>query len=194
MCNDLDDWFIHEVLPLEGILMRYLRLNWRDSDEWPDLRQEVYARAYEAARSGLPERVTPFVMTIARNLLIDRARRRQVVSIEAFAELDDLSVYELTPERHASGRAELSVLVEVLDALPARCREVVVLRKVEGMSQREVAAEMGITEDTVEKQIMKGMRAIADALFARGIGADIVRRERKVRKQGKQPLQQNDVQ
>jgi DNA-directed RNA polymerase specialized sigma24 family protein len=53
------------------------------------------------------------------------------------------------------------------------------------MSQREVAAEMGITEDTVEKQIMKGMRAIADALFARGIGADIVRRERKVRKQGK---------
>lgn len=185
MCNDLDDWFIHEVLPLEGILMRYLRLNWRDSDEWPDLRQEVYARAYEAARSGLPERVTPFVMTIARNLLIDRARRRQVVSIEAFAELDDLSVYELTPERHASGRAELSALVEVLDALPARCREVVVLRKVEGMSQREVAAEMGITEDTVEKQIMKGMRAIADALFARGIGADIVQRERKVRKQGK---------
>jgi RNA polymerase sigma-70 factor (ECF subfamily) len=79
---------------------------------------------------------------------------------------------------------ELGVLVEALEALPPRCREVVVLRKVDGLSQREVAAEMGIAEDTVEKQIAKGMRALADALFARGIGAGIVKLERKLRKQG----------
>lgn len=188
MCNDLDEWFIREVLPLEGILMRYLRQNWRDSAEWPDLRQEVYARVYESARGGRPERLTPFLLTTARNLLIDRARKNKVVSIEAYAELDDLSVCELTPERHASGRAELHVLIDALDALPARCREAVLLRKVEGMSQREVAAEMGITQDTVEKQIAKGMRAIADAMLARGIGAGFDRLEqmaRKVRKQGR---------
>jgi len=184
MFNHLDDWFTEEVLPLEGILMRYLRQNWRDSAEWPDLRQEVYVRVYEAARSGLPERTAPFVLATARNLLIDRARRTQVVSIDAYAELDDLSVCELTPERHASGRAELNALVEALDSLPARCREAVVLRKVDGMSQREVAAEMGIAEDTVEKQLAKGMRAIAAALSARGIGAGIVKLERKLRKQG----------
>lgn len=181
MLNDLDHWFTHEVLPIEWLLMRYLRQNWRDSAEWPDLRQEVYVRVYEAARSGVPERAAPFVLATARNLLIDRARRSQVVSIEAYAELDDLSVCELTPERHASGRAELAVLVEALDALPARCREAVKLRKVDGLSQREVAVEMGIAEDTVEKQLAKGMRAIADALFARGIGAGIVKLERKLR-------------
>jgi len=184
MPNDLDDWFIREVLAVEPALMRYLRHNWRDPGEWADLRQEVYARVYDAARAGLPERTAAFVMTTARNLLIDRARKSQVVAIDAYAELDDLATDELTPERHVNGRRELGVLVEALDALPPRCREVVVLRKVEGMSQREVAAEMGIAEDTVEKQIAKGMRSLAEALFARGLGDGIARLERKLRKRG----------
>lgn len=189
MLNDLDEWFTREVLPLEGILMRYLRQNWRDGSEWLDLRQEVYVRVYESARGGLPERTAPFLLATARNLLIDRARRSHVVSIESYAELDDLSVCELTPERHASGRAELNVLLEALESLPPRCREVVVLRKVEGLSQRDVATEMGISEDTVEKQIAKGMRYIADRLFGRGIGADIVKLERKQRNQRNQRKQ-----
>jgi RNA polymerase sigma factor (sigma-70 family) len=185
MPNYLDDWFISEVLPTEGALMRYLRHNWRDAADWADLRQEVYARVYEAAQERLPESAPAFVLATARNLLIDRARRSQVVSIEAYAELNDLATDELTPDRHASGRAELRRMVDALEALPPRCRKVVVLRKVEGMSQREVAEEMGITEDTVEKQIAKGMRALADALFAQGIGAGFVKLERKLRKGGK---------
>lgn len=184
MPNDLDDWFIREVLPLEGTLMRYLRRNWRDAAEWADLRQEVYARVYEAARRGLPDSAAPFVLATARNLLIDRARRSQVVSIDALAELDGLALDELTPERHASGRADLQRLAEAMEELPPRCREVVVLRKVDGLSQREVAEQMGIAEDTVEKQIAKGMRALADALFAHGIGGGIAKLERKLRKRG----------
>lgn len=189
MPDTLDDWFIREILPAEPVLMHYLRRNWRDAGEWADLRQEVYARVYDAARAGLPEHAAAFLMTTARNLLIDRARRSQVVSIDAYAELEYLAVDELTPERYASGKMELGVLVEALEALPTRCRQVVVLRKVDGLSQREVAAQMGIAEDTVEKQIAKGMRALADALGARGIGAGIVKLERKLarklRKQGK---------
>ncbi|GGY97161.1 RNA polymerase sigma factor [Pseudoduganella plicata] len=186
MPTDLDDWFIREVLPVEPFLMRYLRSNWRDAGDWPDMRQEVYARVYEAARNRLPEQPGAFVMATARNLLIDRARRNMVVPMDSFAQIDDMGADELTPERHASGRMELGVLVEALDALPPRCREVVVMRKVDGLSQREVAARMGIAEDTVEKQIAKGMRALADALFARGIGQGIVKLERKLRRKGTQ--------
>jgi len=171
MPTDLDDWFVREVLPLEGALMRYLRRNWRDATELPDLRQEVYVRLYEAARKGLPDAVSPFLFATARNLLIDRARRAQIVSIETWADLEvsEMAADDLSPERHASGRSELQLLQEALDELPARCREVVQLRKIDGMSQREVAAHMGIQEDTVEKQIAKGMRALADALLLKGV-------------------------
>lgn len=184
MLNDLDDWFMREVIPAEGALMRYLRHNWRDTAELADLRQDVYARVYDAARARIPEHATAFVLATARNLLIDRARRNQVVSIEAYAELSDLAIDELSPDRHADGRAELRRFVDALEALPPRCKEVVVLRKVEGLSQREVATRMGIAEDTVEKQIAKGMRALAEALLESGTGAHIVKLGRKLRKRG----------
>lgn len=184
MSNDLDDWFMREVLPVEGALMRYLRRNWRDPAEWADLRQDVYARVYDAARTAIPDHAGAFVLATARNLLIDRARRNQVVSIEAYAELADLAADELSPERHVDGRAALRRVADAIEALPPRCREVVMLRKVSGLSQRDVAAQMGISEDTVEKQIAKGMRALADALLAHDVGNSMAWLGRKLRKRG----------
>ena len=190
MQTDPDEWFVREILPMEAALMRYLRRNWRDAAELPDLRQEVYIRVFEAARVRMPEQAGAFLFSTARNLLIDRARRAQIVSIETFTDLDleHVSPDHLTPERHASGRAELRLLQRALDALPLRCKEVVSLRKIEGMSQREIAEHMGIKEATVEKQMAKGMRALADALLA----SDVVVRVatlagQALRKGGKQP-------
>lgn len=169
--TELNLWFVEEVLPLEAALLRFLRRNWRDEAELLDLRQETYVRVYEAAARDRPDAVKPFLFATARNLLIDRARRAQIVSIETVADLEalDTSVEELTPERHAAGRGELRMLQTALDELPPRCRRVVELRKIDGYSQRDVAAQLGITEDTVERQVSKGVRALADALFAKGV-------------------------
>lgn len=162
----LNDWFVQEVLPLERLLEGYLRRNWRDPDEIADLRQEVYARVYDGCAGARPASARAFVLSTARNLLIDKVRRAQVVSMETYADLEAIggAVDELSPERHSSGRSELRLLQAALDLLPRRCREVVELRKIEGLSQREVARRMGIAEDTVEKQVAKGIRALADAL------------------------------
>lgn len=186
MHNDLDEWFVREILPLEGALMRYLRRNWRDAAELPDLRQEVYVRVYESARLRLPDQAGAFLFASARNLLIDRARREQIVSIETYAdvELSDIRSDELTPERHAGGRAELRMLQQALDELPLRCKEVVSLRKIDGMSQREVAEHMGIQEATVEKQMSKGIRALADALLSKGVAVGLVRPGSALTKKG----------
>jgi RNA polymerase sigma factor (sigma-70 family) len=171
--DELSAWFVKEVLPLEGVLERFLRRNWRDVDEISDLRQEVYARVFDSCANTQPASAQAFVMTTARNLLIDRARRAQIVSIETYADMDTLAptLDELSPERHLAARSELKLLQVALNLLPARCREVVELRKIEGLSQREVASRMGITEDTVERQVSKGVRALALALQATGLGS-----------------------
>lgn len=170
--DELSAWFVEQVLPLEGVLERYLRRNWRDAGEIADLRQEVYARVFDGCAQRRPESAQAFVLSTARNLLIDRARRAQIVSIETFADMDTLAptIDELSPERHLTARSELRLLQAALNLLPARCREVVELRKIEGLSQREVATRMGITEDTVERQVSKGVRALAVALQATGLG------------------------
>lgn len=166
--DELSAWFVEQVLPLEAVLDRYLRRNWRDAGEIADLRQEVYARVYDGCAQRRPESAQAFVLSTARNLLIDRARRAQIVSIETFADMDMLTptVDELSPERHTAARSELRLLQLALNLLPERCREVIALRKIDGLSQREVAARMGITEDTVERQVSKGVRALAAALQA----------------------------
>lgn len=163
----LDDWFIEQVLPLERLILAFLRRNWPDPGEVQDLRQEAYARIYEAARRGLPAQVKPFVMTTVRNLMIDRIRRSRIVSIEAMADVESAGtrVDDITPERHLSARDELRRLQQGLARLPARCRQVVELRKIHGLSQREVATRMGIGEDAVERQTLLGMRALADFML-----------------------------
>ncbi|MES2104735.1 MAG: sigma factor, partial [Pseudomonadota bacterium] len=80
LLSELDIWFVSEVLPLELSLMRFLRRNWREESDILDLRQEIYVRIYESAARTMPDQVKPFVFTTARNLLIDRARRAQIVS------------------------------------------------------------------------------------------------------------------
>ncbi|TFW31480.1 RNA polymerase sigma factor [Duganella callida] len=188
MPTELDDWFVREVLPLEAALARFLRRHRQPADDVADLLQEVYVRIYESAARRRPELVQAFVFTTARNLLIDQARRAQIVSIEAYADLEtlDISSDDLTPERHASGHQELRLLQNALEQLPLRCGEVVRLRKIDGMSQREVAQHMGIAEDTVEKQIAKGMRALADALLLKGVVVNMSKLAAKIRNKQEQ--------
>jgi RNA polymerase sigma-70 factor (ECF subfamily) len=165
--ESLDNWFAREILPHEDALVRYLTRTWSNREEIHDLRQEVYIRVYEAARRSRPLSPKSFMFTTARHLMADRIRRGRVVSIEATADLDALNVLidEISPEQRASARQELGRLADAFDLLPPQCRKVVWMRKVEGVSQRDVAMKLGISEGAVEKQITKGVRLLARSLF-----------------------------
>lgn len=162
----VDDWFVREVLPLEPMVMRFLRRNWRDGNEIDDLRQEAYVRIYDAAGHTRPDSAKSFLFQILRNLLIDRRQKNKVIPIGSLTDLDELAFAsdEASPERSVAARQEVVRLQEALDELSDRCRAVVVLRKVHCMSQREVARHMGICENTVEQHLAKGMRILAQCV------------------------------
>lgn len=164
MGETVDAWFVREILPHEQALMRFLHRNWRDHDEVSDLRQEIYVRVYESATRKPPDSPKSFLFATARNLLTDRIRRQRIVSITAVGDLEQLNVLkdELEPDRWLGGREALARLAHALDRLPDRCREVVWLRRVEDLPQKEIARRLGISEKTVEKHIAKGSRLMAD--------------------------------
>jgi RNA polymerase sigma factor (sigma-70 family) len=157
-------WFVREVLPLERSLTGFVRKHCRLDAEVLDRRQEIYERVLLGCRAGLPLQAAPFVFSVARNHLINCAKRARIVSFESVADLENIagSMETLTPERHADAREELQRLMEGLEQLPPRCREVVWLRRVDGLSTREVATRMGVTISTVEQQTTRGMRALVD--------------------------------
>jgi RNA polymerase sigma factor (sigma-70 family) len=167
MEDTLEQWFIREVVAHEGALMRHLSRVWPDRADIRDIRQEVYVRVYEAAGRARPLAPKSFLFATARNLMADRVRRERVVRIEARGELDALNVLvdEITPERRASARQELARLAHAFELLPLRCRDVMWLTKVENLPQREVARRLGINGKAVEKQVSRGIRLLAEALF-----------------------------
>jgi len=160
-------WFFREVFPLEPALTRYIRRNWRNEADVADLRQEIYARVYSAARNALPLQAKPFLFTAARNHLINCARSASVVSMDHVADLEtsDFVADVVTPERNVLAREELRRVQAGLERLPPRCREVVRLRKIEGFSTKEVAVQLNVGTDTVERQMVHGMRALVDFMM-----------------------------
>lgn len=163
----LQRWFCEEVLPLEASLTRYLHRNWRRADDVIDLRQDIYEAALNGARHGLPDHAAGYVFAIARNLMINRAKRARIVSFEQIVDLEEIDHSpDLTAtERHLDARNALRRAQAGMEALPPRCREVVRLRKIEGLTTREAAERMGVTIATIERQLVLGIRAMADAML-----------------------------
>lgn len=163
----LNRWFCEQVLPLERALMAFIRRNWRNQTDIVDLRQEVYERVLNGARTALPQQPAAYLFTVARNHLINRAKQARIVSFDLVADLENI---EFAPDlwatdRQLTARDELRRAQAGLARLPERCREVIRLRKVEGHSTREVAERMGIGIDTVERQTTLGMRALVDYML-----------------------------
>lgn len=165
--SELNRWFCKEVLPLERVLMSFIRRNLPQGHEAADIRQEVYSRVLLSAQKELPANVGAYVHTIARNHLINLTRRAKIVAIEYVENVETLSPVSdiFVAERGLSARDELRRVMAALDQLPPRCRQVVSLRKLEGCSIRETAEIMRVSVDTVERQLTLGMRALADFML-----------------------------
>ena len=167
MLTPLDQWFAAEILPLEGTLVRYLSRVWPNPAEVPDLRQDIYVRVYESARRGFPHSPRAYLFKTARNLMADRVRRARIVHIDSNQDFEVLNVLidEISPERRLAARQELQTLAQAFDALPDKCRSVVWLRRVEGLSQQETARRLGMREGAVESQLGRAVRVLALAVF-----------------------------
>jgi len=175
MNDTLEQWFAREILAHEQSLMRYLLRVWPNRDDVPDLRQEIYIRVFQFAQRARPELPKAFLFTTARHLMTDRLRRSRIVFIGMRRDLDELNVLvdELSPERRMTSVQELQQLALAFDGLPPQCRTVMWLRKVEQLSQKEVAAQLGVQEKAVEKQVARGMRLLTAAVLAGHVAAGL---------------------
>lgn len=160
----LNAWFVREVLPLERALTAYLRRNWRVAEDVFELRQDLYEHALIGARRELPANARAYMYTLARNHLINQAKRARIVSFEIIADLDSENTeFDLfDTERALTARDELRHAKAGIDKLPPRCREVIRLRKLDGLSTQEAAAVLGVSTETIRQQLKYGMKALID--------------------------------
>ena len=127
-----------------------------------DVVQESYLRIWQALETTAIALPKAFLFAIARNVALGRVRRHKVSREISVAEVDVLGVSDESADVHqAVARAqELEILKEAIASLPDRCRQILTLRKLYGLSQKEVAAQLGIAEHTVEAQGVIGLRKV----------------------------------
>jgi len=165
-------WFDAEVVPCEPSLRAYLHNRFPALHDHDDIVQEAYVRLLHAKREGKLTCTKAFLFTVARNLAIDMFRRRKrTATHEPISELAELPVLEGPSDISASieRQQRIEVLFDAVLSLPERCREVVMLRHMDGMSYKEVAEHLGISPNTVKVHLVKGVSDCTTFMRKRGL-------------------------
>lgn len=160
---DKAQWLADEVQPHERALRGYLRHQFPSVDA-DEVVQESYLKLLKVQTAGRIESARAYFFSIARNTALKVLRRRQKlfspISVNA---LPEWRVMEGGPDAAAVANAaqRLELVAAAIDRLPPRCREVLRLAVVRGLSTTEIAQELGVARATVRVQMARGIARCA---------------------------------
>jgi RNA polymerase sigma-70 factor (ECF subfamily) len=172
MSSDLSSrsrWLAIHVLPHEALIrskLKDLRVYNLDTE---DVIQEVYTRMLSVPSLETIRHPKQYAIRTAKAIIIDHVRHSRVVSIVSAGRSENIDV----PEREASAEQRLEFQEEVaaveaaLAGLSEKCRMTLLLRRVEGLSQKEVAQRLGVSEKMIEHHMTDAIRCLIKT-FGRG--------------------------
>jgi len=162
-------WFSEEVLPHEQDLRSYVS-RFSRGVEVDDVVQESFLRLLRAKEAGGIANARAYLFRTARNAVLSIFRRPRIFANIAVTDAESLNVVQdgAGVGEQVSRAEEVAMLLDAIESLPTRCREIFVLRKLQGLSQKEIAERLGLSEQTVQVQIGRGTRKCMEFFNRRG--------------------------
>ncbi len=162
-------WLARHVLPHEAALRAWLRRRLPRGFDLDDVVQETYAVLAAKASIEAIRNPRTYTFQVAYSVILQQLRHSRVVPITAVNDTAflDAAIDEPSPEQAVLARDELARIRSAIDALPRQTRLAFVMRRVDGLSQQEIARRMNLSEHTVEKHIARGIKSLL-AQFGRG--------------------------
>jgi RNA polymerase sigma-70 factor (ECF subfamily) len=129
----------------------------RDEHEAEDLVQEAYVRALKSFPTFHGADGRPWFLAIVRNCCFSRLRQKQARGKETRfdEELHGAADHAQNPESLVVDKEERQSLQEALDELPPEFKEAIILRELEGLSYKEIAAIADISMGTVMSRLAR---------------------------------------
>jgi RNA polymerase sigma-70 factor (ECF subfamily) len=159
--SGLAERFRLRMLPHLDAAHRFARFLSRDAGLAEEIVQDGYLRAYRAFAAYRGEADRAWLFAILRNCWRDRARAAgpALESIDPDGLADDW-----TPEALLQRQCTIASVRDAIEALPLAFREVIVLRELEEMPYREIAALVDVPIGTVMSRLARGRQLLAGLL------------------------------
>ncbi|MDD3449518.1 MAG: sigma-70 family RNA polymerase sigma factor [Gammaproteobacteria bacterium] len=138
-------------------LHAFLASRLHNREQAADMAQEAFTQVLAAGAEGNVTDLRGYLFRTAANLSVDELRRREVRNRHADATAALEGAGGPDPARTLAGREQLALLRQAIDELPPRCREVFLLHRFRELSYPEIAAQLGISRNMVEKHIVRAL-------------------------------------
>jgi RNA polymerase sigma factor (sigma-70 family) len=144
------------------MLVGYLRSRLGSEQEAKEVAQEAYVRVLQLHEPGAPGLLRAYLFKTAANLTVDRLRHRRVrqrseEQPRLFEELNTIRGELDDPAEQLLAREQAEQLLRFLQELPIKCQQVMDLHRFEGISQRDVAVRLGLSERMVRRYVTYAM-------------------------------------
>jgi RNA polymerase sigma-70 factor (ECF subfamily) len=153
-------------------LRRYLTRFFRSREAADDLAQEAFLRAFAAESGRVIEAPKAFLFKVAKNLALNELARQSAMAIEPLGDFEGREVLEDNSQAAVDdvvdSRERIRLLARAIAALPPQCAKVFILRKMQGMSQKEIAVRLNISVRTVENHVALGLSRCRAYMRAHG--------------------------
>jgi RNA polymerase sigma-70 factor (ECF subfamily) len=158
-------WLMTCALPHEAALRVWLSSRRLPGLEIDDVIQETYCRLIRAENVEAIRNPKAYMFQTAWSVLVSHVRHERVAPMQALSTATELACQaaQPSPEQQVADRDELARLADAIARLPERARQIFRLRRVHGMSQREVACQLGLAESTVEKHMRRALFLLSEA-------------------------------
>jgi RNA polymerase sigma-70 factor (ECF subfamily) len=156
----IDDGDLDRIYRTEAPrLARYLGRRLKSGQDALDLVHEAFLRFATVRGEPILERPAAYLQRIARNLLIDRARRPESRLAAAHVPVDDELEIATPPtqEQEIEVADVMRQYRQALDELPSRTRDVFLLHRVHDLTYREIAERLGISVPTVQYHMARAL-------------------------------------
>lgn len=146
--------YLQNQAMLRGYISRFLV----SSHEIDDVSQETFLRAYNAEQKKEIDEPKAFLFRIAKNLMLSNFQKksRKITDYIEDFEHEDLLDEGVSLVDSIMAQQKLGIYCEAVASLPPKRRRVVLMKKVYGMSHKEIARRMGTTVSAVEKHLLIG--------------------------------------